>query len=128
MITIRGYTVFHHGMKEKPQQQGRTSAGVMIILCPQIAQSWTQAGKLEPITSSVDSKFPGRIIGLTLCFPNKSNRLTDTYHRRAKGVIKLFYIQFIIRMMLTNKKSFMTNSINSLRIDQGTRKSSWEQM
>ena len=29
MITIRGYTVFHHGMDEKPQQLGRTSSGVM---------------------------------------------------------------------------------------------------
>ena len=125
MTTIRGYTVFHHGMKEKPQRQGRTSAGVMIILCPELARAWTRAGKLEPITSSIDSKFPGQMIGLTLCFPNKSNRSTDTYHRKAKGVIKLFYVLFIIRTTSMNKKSFTTNLINLYPIDRGTRKSSW---
>ena len=46
MITIRGYTVFHHGMDEKPQQLGRTSAGVMMILGPDLTQAWTRAGKL----------------------------------------------------------------------------------
>ena len=32
MLTIRGYTVFHHSMDEKPQRLDRTSTGVMIIL------------------------------------------------------------------------------------------------
>ena len=32
MLTIRGFTIFHHGMNDKPQQLGRVSAGVMIIL------------------------------------------------------------------------------------------------
>ena len=31
MLTIRGFTVFHHGMITKPQRLGRVSAGVMII-------------------------------------------------------------------------------------------------
>ena len=52
MLTIRGYTVFYHGMDEKPQRLGRTSAGVIIILGPDLTQAWTQAGKLEPITPS----------------------------------------------------------------------------
>ena len=90
MTIIRGYTVFHHRMKEKPQRQGRTSAGFIIILFPELARAWTRLGKLEPITFPINSKFPGRMIGLTLCFPNKSNRSTDTYYRKAKGVIKLF--------------------------------------
>ena len=77
-------------MKEKPQRQGRTSAGVMIILCPELARDWKRAGKLEPITPPINSKFPGQMIGLTICFPNKANCLTATYHRKAKGVIKLF--------------------------------------
>ena len=51
MTIIRGYTIFYHAMKENPQQQGQTRAGVMIILCPELARSWTRAGKLEPITS-----------------------------------------------------------------------------
>ena len=77
-------------MKEKPQIQGKKSSGVMIILCPELARAWTRSGKLEPITSLINSKFTGQMIGLTLCFPNKSNRWTDTYHRKAKGVMKLF--------------------------------------
>ena len=90
MLTIRGYTVFHHGMDEKPQRLGRMSARVMIILGPDLNQAWTQAGKLEPITSSPTSQFPGRMIGVTLSFLNFSNRPSNTYHRRAKGSIKLF--------------------------------------
>ena len=62
----------------------------MIILGPDLTQSWTRAGKLEPITSSPTSWFPGLIIGVTLSFPNFSNRPSDTYHRSAKGQIKLF--------------------------------------
>ena len=84
MLTIRGYTVLHHGMDGKPQRLGRTSAGVMIILGPDLTQAWTRAGKLEPITSSPTSRFPGRMIGVTLSFPNLSNRTRDTYHQRAK--------------------------------------------
>ena len=30
------------------------------------------------------------MIELTIFFPNKSNQLTDTYHQKAKGVIKFF--------------------------------------
>ena len=92
MLTIQGYTVLHHGMDEKPQGLGRTSAGVMIILGPDLTQAWTQAGKLEPITSSPTSRFPRRMIGVTLSFPNFYNRPRDTYHRRAKGSIKLFFL------------------------------------
>ena len=32
MLTARGFTIFHHGMNDKPQRLGRVSAGVMIIL------------------------------------------------------------------------------------------------
>ena len=90
MITIRGYTVFHHGLSEKPQRQGRTSAGVMIILNPALTQEWARAGKLNPVISSPVSKFSGRMIGVTLSFPNFSNRPTNTFKRKAKGSIKLF--------------------------------------
>ena len=90
MLTIRGYTVLHHGMDEKTQRLGRTSAGVMIILGPDLTHAWTRAGKLEPITSSPISRFPGRMIGFTLSLPKFSNRPGDMYHRRAKGSIKLF--------------------------------------
>lgn len=90
MLTIRGHTVFHHGIKNKPQQLGRISAGVMIILGPDLTQAWDRAGKLKPLTSSPTSRYPGRMIGVTLGFPNFSNRPGDTYHRKAKGWIKIF--------------------------------------
>ena len=90
MLTIRGYTVFHHGMIAKPQRQRRTSAGVMIILNPALTHACAQAGKLNPVISSPVSKFPGRMIGVTLIFPNFSNRPTDTFKQKAKGSIKLF--------------------------------------
>ena len=71
------------GLEEQAQR-------VMIILGPDLIQAWTRAGKLEPITSSPISRFLGRMIGVTLSFPNFSNRPSDTYHRRAKGSIELF--------------------------------------
>ena len=89
--TIRGHTVFHHGINDRPPgTQGRNSAGVMIILGPDLTCAWARAGKLTPLQSSPSSKFPGRIIGITLSFPNVSNRPKDRYHHKVKGSIKLF--------------------------------------
>ena len=90
MPTIRAYTMFHHGMNKKPQQQGRISAGVMIILIPDLTRACTWAEKIKPITSPPTSNFPGQTIGITLRFPKKSNRSTYTYHRKEKGKIKIF--------------------------------------
>ena len=89
--TIRGHTIFHHGINDRPPGTlGRNTAGVMIILGPDLTRAWARAGKLEPLVSSPSSKFPGRIIGVTLSFPNASNRRKDRYRRTAKGSIKLF--------------------------------------
>ena len=62
----------------------------MIILGPDLTRAWARAGKLEPLQSSPSSKFPGRIIGVTLSFPNTSNRPSDKYRRKGNGSIKLF--------------------------------------
>ena len=43
----------------KPHLQGQTSARVMIILCPELARAWARSGKVEPITSPINSKIPG---------------------------------------------------------------------
>ena len=51
MLTIRGYLVFHHGMMEKPQRQGRTSTGVVSILSPVLTQAWARAGNMKLLTS-----------------------------------------------------------------------------
>ena len=48
------------------------------------------AGKPPPITSSPNSDLPGRMIGVTLCFPNRSNKREDTFHKRGNGRIKIF--------------------------------------
>ena len=44
MLTIRRYTVFRDVMNEKTQRQGRMSAGVMIILSPDLIRAWTRLG------------------------------------------------------------------------------------
>ena len=89
--TIRGHTVFHHGIKDRPPDtQVRNSAGVMIILGTDLTCAWERAGKPTPLQSSPSSKLPGRIIGVTLSFPEISNHPKERYHHKAKGYIKLF--------------------------------------
>ena len=88
---IRGHNVFHHGVNDRhPGTQGRNSAGVMIILGHDLTRAWARAGKLTPLQSSPSSKFPGRIIGVTLSFLNISNHPKDLYHHKEKSSIKLF--------------------------------------
>ena len=40
--------------------------------------------------SKPNSKYPGRMIVVTLSFPNQSNRKSDTFSKKAKGNVKLF--------------------------------------
>ena len=88
--TIRGHFLLHHGMTEKPCHRGRTSSVVAIILGPALLRAWNMAWKPPPITSATDSDFPGRMIGVTLCFLNRSNKKTYTFHKRGRGMIKIF--------------------------------------
>ena len=88
--TIRDHTNFHHGMELQPNMQGQNSAGVMIILEPDLTRAWERAGKMEPLQSKPDSKYPGWLIGITLSSSNRSNRKSDTFSKIAKGQIKLF--------------------------------------
>ena len=88
--TIRENIIFHHGVEEKRNRKGRISIGITIILGLALIQAWTRVGKPPPITSSSKSKFPGRIIGVTLSFPNRPNKSTNTYHWKAKGDMKVF--------------------------------------
>ena len=48
------------------------------------------ASKPPPITSATNSDFPGRMIGVTLCFLNRSNKKADTFHKRGREMIKIF--------------------------------------
>ena len=88
--TIWGHLLLHHGMATKPFHRGRASCGVAIILNSALLWYWYMAGKPPPITSSPNSDFPCQIIGFTLCFPNRSNKREDTFHKRGNGRIKIF--------------------------------------
>ena len=88
--TIRGHLLLHHDMTEKPCHTGQTSSGVTIILGPALLRAWNMAGKPPPITSATNSDFPGRMIGVTLCFLNLSNKKAETFHKRERGMIKIF--------------------------------------
>ena len=77
-------------MAKKPCHRGRANSGVAIILGPALIRYWDMAVKLPPITSASNSDFPGQMIGVTLCFPNRPNKISDTYHKRGKGRIKIF--------------------------------------
>ena len=48
------------------------------------------AGKPPPITSAINSEFPGRVISVTFFFPNQSNKKLNSYHKRGRGKIKIF--------------------------------------
>ena len=88
--TIRSHLLLQHGMAKKPCHKGRASIGVTIILGLALPWDCDMAGKPPPITSASNSEFPGRMIGLTLCFSNRSNKKADTYHKRGKGRINIF--------------------------------------
>ena len=64
------------------------------------------AGKSPPITSSSNSDFPGRMIGATLCFSNRSSKKADTYNKRFKGRIKIFLDSIYHPVDLEDQKRF----------------------
>ena len=90
--TIRGHLLFHHGTEKKTSQRGQASSDVATILGPDLQRVWNMAGKPPPITPASNSNFPGRMIGITLCFPNRSNKKSDKYHKRGRGRIKIFLL------------------------------------
>ena len=87
---IRGHLLLHHGMATKLCYRGRASYGVAIILGTTLLRAWDMAGKPPPTTSSPNSDLPGQMIGVTLCFPNCSNKRADTLPKRGKGRINIF--------------------------------------
>ena len=76
--------------RSTPLHKRTHSAGVMIIFGPDLTHTWERSGKLAPVQSNPSSIFLRRMIGVTLSFPNASNRPTNMYHHRATGSIKLF--------------------------------------
>ena len=88
--TILGHLLLLYFMIKKTIQRVRTISGVAIILGPALIRAWKMVGKPPPITYAINSNFPGRIIGITLCFPNWSNKRWDKCHKKGKGRIKIF--------------------------------------
>ena len=77
-------------MTKNPFHRGQTNSGVAIILCPSILRDCNMTGKPRPITSTINYKFTGRMIGATLCFLKRPNNSFDKYHKRGRGKIKIF--------------------------------------
>ena len=59
-----------------------------------LTKAWSRAGKLPPITSNNSLDFSGRMIGVTICFPCRSNRPKDAYSRKTNKSIKTLYVQY----------------------------------
>ena len=55
-----------------------------------LTKAWTRAGKLPPITSDKSLNFSGRMIGVTICFPCRSNQPKDAYSREKNKSIRIF--------------------------------------
>jgi len=63
-------------------------AGVAIILSPVLVSAWKRAGAMSAMTSSVGSNFLGRMIGISLSFPNIRTRHGKA--QRISGRINMF--------------------------------------
>ena len=87
---IKGHLLINHGITTNPFHRGHTSSRVAIILGPDLLMACNMAGKPPLITSAINSELPGRIIGVTLCFSNQSNKSLDKYHKRDRGKINIF--------------------------------------
>ena len=86
---IQGHLLLHHDMKNKTIHRGRTSIRVAIIIGPALIRYCSMSGKTPPITSARNSDFPGHMIGVTLCFLNRSNNILNIYHKKGKRCIKI---------------------------------------
>ena len=67
---IKGYTLFHHGLKK--QKCSRGQCGVGIILSPTFLQFYKDSGSKPPITISEENAF-GRFIGISLTIKVKTD-------------------------------------------------------
>ena len=77
-----------------------------IILVPAILRACKMEGKPLPIMSVSNSDLPGRMIGITLCFPNGSNNKSYKYHKKGKVRIKIFLSSIYHPVEHVEKKCF----------------------
>ena len=85
--TIRGYLVIHHNHDKKKwgKKRGREKQGFAVILSPNFRKAHERAGNPEPITTNSKSKFSGRLIDISLKFPN-----FDPSGKKIKGDLRYF--------------------------------------
>ena len=86
---------------------GQTGRGVMIILRPEITKTW--ARKIISVNFKLQLTFPGQMIGITLQFPNISNRKKINSDIEQMETSNYSFAQFIIPMNTANKNSSMKN-------------------
>ena len=64
------------------------------------------AGKPPPITSPSNSDFPGQMIGVTILFTKRPNTISDTYHKKGRGRIKIYLSSIYYSVEHEEKKRF----------------------
>ena len=84
--TIQGHVLIKHDVTTKPCHRGRMSRAVAIILGPTLLRDWKMAWKPLTITSDINFEFPGRMIGVSLCFPTDQTSHNTSTTRGAKGI------------------------------------------
>ena len=76
---IKGYTLFHHGLKKCSRDQ----CGVDIILSPTFLQFYKDSGSKPPITISEENTI-GRFIGISLSIKVKTDHKGAFKKKRKK--------------------------------------------
>ena len=88
VIMVRGHIIFLHNRCEmKDGTKGRNSGGVDIILALTVVVSWKEDGSNYPITTTFDSKFVGRFVGIKISFPK-----IYKWGKRVRDFMKLFVV------------------------------------
>ena len=86
VIMVRGHMIFLHNRCEQEEgTKGRNPVGVAIILSPVEIEAWKEAGLNPPTTTSSDSDFVGRFVGIKMSFTR-----FDKWGKRVRGYLKLF--------------------------------------
>ena len=67
---VRGHMLLLHNRCEREEgTKGRNPGGVAIIISPFAIEAWKEAGSNPPTTTSSDSDFVGRFVGIKMSFP-----------------------------------------------------------
>ena len=82
---VKNHMIFRHNREEREVgTRGRVPGGVTIIFSPTAVTACRAAGPKSPITTPLQSKFVGRLLGLKLQFPR-----FHQFYRRVRGKLKM---------------------------------------